>query len=113
MKPLAFLLLPAGLALAVPVLSQSHDHAGHVAQAPKSAAAAAMADGEVRKIDKDAAKITLKHGPIKNLDMTPMTMVFQVKDKSLLDKVKVGDKVRFSAEQNAGAYVVTAIETAK
>jgi Cu/Ag efflux protein CusF len=80
-----------------------------VAQAPS----ATLADGEVRKIDKDAGKITLKHGPIKSLDMPPMTMVFQVKDRALLDKVKSGDKVRFAAEEKAGAYVVTAIEAAK
>jgi Cu(I)/Ag(I) efflux system periplasmic protein CusF len=71
-----------------------------------------MADAEVRKVDKEARKVTLKHGPIKNLDMPPMTMVFQVKDASLLDKVVAGDKVRFSAEQQQGAYVVTAIEKA-
>ncbi len=71
-----------------------------------------MADAEVRKVDKDAKKITLKHGPIKNLDMPAMTMVFQVKDAALLDKVAAGDKVRFTAEQQQGAYVVTAVEKA-
>lgn len=80
-----------------------------VAQAPS----APLADGEVRKVDKDAGKITLKHGPIKSLDMPPMTMVFQVKDRALLDKVKAGDKVKFAAEEKAGAYIVTAIEAAK
>lgn len=69
-----------------------------------------MADGEVRKVDKDAKKITLKHGEIKNLDMPPMSMVFQVKDPALLDKVKAGDKVRFKAEKAGGAIVVTDIQ---
>ena len=73
----------------------------------------AMADGEVRKVDKDAGKVTLKHGYIKSLDMPPMTMVFQVKDRAVLDTLKAGDKVRFAAEEKAGAYVVTAIEPAK
>ncbi len=68
------------------------------------------ADAEVRKVDKDAKKITLKHGPIKNLDMPPMTMVFQVKDPALLEKLAAGDKIRFSAEQQQSAYVVTAVE---
>lgn len=77
------------------------------------AQATAMTDGEVRKVDKDASKVTIKHGPITNLDMPPMTMVFRVKDRALLDKVKAGDKVRFAAEQSAGAYFVTAIEAAK
>lgn len=74
---------------------------------------ASMTEGEVRKIDKEAKKITLKHGDIKNLDMPGMTMVFQVKDAALLDKVKAGDKVMFTAEKADGAVVVTAIEAAK
>ncbi|MES2244976.1 MAG: copper-binding protein [Pseudomonadota bacterium] len=72
-----------------------------------------MADGEVRKVDKEAKKITMKHGEIKNLDMPGMTMVFQVKDPAMLDKVKAGDKVRFTAEKAGGAIVVTDIQPAK
>ena len=75
-------------------------------------AAKDMAEAEVRKIDKDAKKITLKHGPIKNLDMPGMTMVFQVKDLALIDKLVVGDKILFTAEQQQGAYVVTGTEKA-
>ena len=71
------------------------------------------AEGEVRKIDKDAKKITLKHGPIKSMDMPGMTMVFQVKDPALLAKVKAGDKIRFQAEKLDGVIVVTAIEAAE
>jgi Cu(I)/Ag(I) efflux system protein CusF len=69
-----------------------------------------MTDGEVRKVDKGASKLTLRHGEIKNLDMPAMTMVFQVKDAALLDKVKAGDKVKFRAEKAGSGYVVTAIE---
>jgi len=76
-------------------------------------AAMPMADGEVRKIDLSAKKITLKHGEIKNLDMPPMTMVFQVKDVALLDKVKVGDKVKFTVENANGAMTVLTLEPAK
>jgi len=76
-------------------------------------AATHLTDAEVRKVDKAAGKITLKHGEIKNLDMPPMTMVFGVKDKALLDKVKAGDKVKFSAEKEGGQYVVTGVEAAK
>lgn len=75
-------------------------------------AAADMSDGEVRKIDKDNKKITLAHGAIKNLDMPGMTMVFQVKDTALLDKVQVGSKIRFRAERVDGAFIVTALESA-
>ena len=77
-----------------------------------SAQATEMTAGEVRKIDKAASKITIKHGEIKNLDMPGMTMVFQVRDPALLDKAKAGDKVRFSVEQKDGALVVTAVEPA-
>jgi Cu(I)/Ag(I) efflux system protein CusF len=75
--------------------------------------AGAMTDGEVRKVDKENKKITLKHGEIKNLDMPGMTMVFQVKDPALLDRVKQGDKVMFKAEKANGALVVTEIHPAK
>ena len=79
----------------------------------KANANASMADGEIRKIDMENKKITIKHGVIKNLDMPGMTMVFQVKDSALLSKAKVGDKVRFSAEQSGNTIVVTAIEASK
>jgi Cu(I)/Ag(I) efflux system periplasmic protein CusF len=72
-----------------------------------------MAAGEVKKIDKEAQKITLKHGEIKNMEMPPMTMVFKALDPALLDRVKVGDKVNFSAEKRDGAIVITTIEVAK
>ena len=77
------------------------------------ASAADMTDGEIRKIDKDTKKISIKHGEIKNLDMPGMTMLFQVKDPALLDRVKAGDKVKFKAERAGGALVVTEIQVAK
>ena len=72
-----------------------------------------LADGEIRKVNKDAKKLTIKHGPIVNLDMTGMTMVFQVKDPAMLDQVKAGDKVKFAVDKIDGAYVVTRIEPPK
>jgi Cu/Ag efflux protein CusF len=72
--------------------------------------ASPMSDGEVRKIDKEQGKLTLRHGPIQNLDMPGMTMVFKVADPKMLDTVKEGDKVRFSADRIDGALTVTAIE---
>lgn len=66
-------------------------------------------DAEVTKIDKAAAKITLKHAEIKNLDMPAMTMAFRVADPKLLDGVAVGDRVRFAAEKLGSAYTVTAL----
>ena len=72
-----------------------------------------LAEGEVRRVDKAGGTISLKHGEIKNLDMPPMSMVFQVSDKALLDKVKVGDKVNFTASQVNGDYTVMSIEPRK
>ncbi len=69
-----------------------------------------MTEAEVRKVDKDTKKVTLKHGPIKNLDMPGMTMVFQVRDPAVLDKLVAGEKIKFSAEQQQGAFVVTDVE---
>ena len=78
-----------------------------------SSTTADMADGEVRKVDKENKKITLKHGVIKNLDMPGMTMVFGIKDVAMLDKFKAGDKVKFKAEQTGTAIIVTEIQPAK
>ena len=83
------------------------------ATAQAKPAAAEMTDAEVRKVDKDNKKITLKHGEIKNLDMPPMTMVFQVNDAAMLDKVKAGDKVRFKASNEGGKMTVTEMQPAK
>jgi Cu/Ag efflux protein CusF len=74
---------------------------------------AAMADGEIRKVDKDAAKLTIKHGPIPSMDMPPMTMVYRVKDPAMLGRVKAGDKVKFDAVKEGGQYVVTTLQPAK
>lgn len=75
-----------------------------------SATTSTMSEGEVKKINKDTGKITIKHGPLANLDMPPMTMVFHVSDASFLDKVKVGEQVQFVAEKIGGQYIVTKIE---
>src|SRR6185503_12458279 len=69
-----------------------------------------LADGEIRKVDRKAKTVTIKHGPIPAIDMPPMTMVFQVKDSAMLKKVKAGDKVKFQAEiQSGGKATITEI----
>ncbi len=96
-------------------MSSASFAASHTA-VPASAAAATslpMADAEIRKIDLENKKVTLKHGEIKNLDMPGMTMVFQVKDITMLEKIKSGDKVVFTADKVDGAYTVLSIEKAK
>jgi Cu/Ag efflux protein CusF len=74
------------------------------------AQASAMADGEVRRIDAEAGKVTLRHGPIPSLDMGPMNMVFRVKDRAMLEKMKVGQKIRFEAAKIEGQLTVIRFE---
>jgi Cu/Ag efflux protein CusF len=86
-----------------------------LAQQAASGAAAAPAEfteAEVRKVDKKAGKVTLKHGEIRNLDMPPMTMVFGVAQPGMLDRLKAGDRVRFRAAGQDGQYTVTEIQAA-
>ena len=64
----------------------------------------------MRRVDKDAQKITIRHGPLENLDMPAMTMVFQVRDPGLLEQVQAGDKIRFEAEKIGGGFAVKRIE---
>ncbi len=114
MNKLSRLLTILAMTAAIPMAA----HAAGSAQAKEGAAAqqpaaGVMADGEVKKIDKDAGKMTIKHGPLVNLDMPPMTMVFRVKDAAMLDQVKSGDQIRFSVEKINGALTVTAIEASK
>ncbi|HSD41324.1 MAG TPA: copper-binding protein [Burkholderiales bacterium] len=91
-------------------LAQSGHSAHHDKGAQVAQASAALAEGEIRRVDKEAKKLTIKHGPIANLDMPAMTMVFQVKDPAMLDQVKAGDKVKFQAEKDGGQYIVTKIQ---
>jgi Cu/Ag efflux protein CusF len=86
---------------------KADDHSAH------HAAAGETTEAEVRKVDKEAKKITLKHAAIKNLDMPPMTMVFGVSDAALLDKVQAGDKIRFRANGDGGKFTVTEIQPVK
>ncbi|MBL8301895.1 MAG: copper-binding protein [Ideonella sp.] len=98
----------AALAWALPTLAQTP------AAAPAATASAApMVDGEVRKVDRAQARLTLRHGPIPSLDMAPMTMVFRVADPAMLEGLKEGDKVRFGADRVNGLITVTAIERAR
>lgn len=87
-------------------VAQSHEHQSH-APAAASVQAAPMSEGEIKKVDKEASRITIKHGPLENLGMPGMTMVFGVKDTSALETLKTGDKIKFVAEKIDGRYVVT------
>jgi Cu/Ag efflux protein CusF len=110
----SFMIHFASAALAFTILLAPAAYADEAHHKPAAAGASptaeTLAHGEVRRVDKDAKKITIKHGPIEKLDMPAHTMVFQVKDPAMLDQVKAGDKVKFDAEKVGGAFLLTRIE---
>lgn len=114
----AALLLASLLFVGTPAFAQNHDgHGTHGAQASSTAAStnqsqSVLADGEVKKIDKANGKVTVSHGPLKNLGMPPMTMVFKVKEAAWLDSLKAGMKIRFQAETIDGALTIVRYEAA-
>lgn len=112
------LLAATALATTLPAMAQTAsdhskmDHSKMEHGKMGMAATSAVADGEVRKIDKENGKITIRHGEIKHMDMPPMTMVFTAKDKALLDKVQVGQKIQFTVVHEGGKMVVTDMQPA-
>jgi Cu/Ag efflux protein CusF len=109
---IAIALLATGSPLLV--AAQTTPTPGTASAMPLAASPAApMVEGEVRKVDKDTRKITLKHGDMPSLEMPAMTMVFQVKDPAMIDTVKAGDKVKFTAQKVGGAFVITEIQVVK
>lgn len=103
----------ASFATAISAGAQTTPASGADKPTQYQATAAPQSDGEVRKIDKEQGKLTLRHGPLENLSMPAMTMVFKVADPKMLDALKEGDKVKFSADRLNGALTVTAIQLAK
>ena len=93
-------------------IAQGHSE-HHPAAKTDAATGTELADGEVRRVDRNAGKLTLRHGEIKQLAMPPMTMVFAVKDKAMLDTLKAGDKVKFKVIDDNGKLTVTEIRPAE
>lgn len=100
-----------GIGLAF-VLTMPVAHAADQPAVPTSSAVA-PSDGEVRKVDKSTGKVTIKHGPLPNLDMPSMTMVFRVKDNAWLEQMKAGDKIRFVADRVNGVLTVVRYEVVR
>jgi Cu/Ag efflux protein CusF len=111
MKHLSILLSTAlsfGAIIAAPAASaQAHQAAGVQSEPVRKSS------GEIVKVDKDAAKVTIKHGPLLNLKMPAMTMTFKVKNAAMLEQIKAGDKVEFVAEKVNGVIIITELEAAK
>jgi len=104
--------LPAlllGLALALPAIAEMN-HAEHGDGMNHAAMSTMLSEGVVRKVDKRQGKLTLRHGPLENLDMPAMTMVFRVTEAAWLDQFKPGDNVRFRADRVNGMLTVTSID---
>lgn len=102
------LLLMTALVIAHPALHAEPLRAASEEAAPDQA----MTEAVIRKIDKDAGKITLRHGAISNLDMPPMTMVFRVQQAAMLETAEVGDAVLFHAERINGLLTITTLKKA-
>jgi Cu(I)/Ag(I) efflux system periplasmic protein CusF len=98
---------------ASPLVRAAADDHSHAQSGQFAGSASRYADGEVRNINKDTGRITLRHGPIANLEMPAMTMVFRVNDPAMLNGVKVGDKVQFSADKVNGALTVIEMKPAR
>lgn len=111
--PLPILSLLIGLSAPFAIDAVAAPDGSQITESKPSENAVSTAEGEIRKIDKDTGKVTIKHGDIKNLGMPPMTMVFRAKEPAMLDQVKVGDKVNFAVESAAGRLMVTKIEPKK
>jgi Cu/Ag efflux protein CusF len=109
---IAVSLLGTGLAFQA-TADDSHHPKTETTSVAAAASTAALAEGEVRKVDKAAGKITIKHGPIPNLDMPPMTMAYRVKDQAMLDQLKPGDKIAFEANNISGAFTLMRFEKVK
>ena len=101
------LMLATATVAAQPKQPEASQHSGTSAAAN---ADATKAEGEVRKVDKEAKKLTLRHGPIPNLEMPDMTMVFRVADPKMLDGLEAKQKVRFTADRVEGQLTVTSLE---
>lgn len=114
MKALFTSTLIALVTLGAAPVQAAGDHAGHgMAMQATASTEMQMVDGVVKKVDKSAGKVTLSHGPLTNLSMPAMTMVFRVKDASWLDQMKAGYKIRFMADNVNGAVTVVHFEPAK
>ncbi len=113
MKNIKSLLIITALLTGTSMSYAASHAAAPAAGASTMASALPMVSAEVRKVDLENKKINLKHGEIKNLDMPGMTMVFQVKNVTMLENIKAGDKVMFTADKVDGAFMVMSIEKAK
>ena len=109
MNRIGYFILAGAICGAPAYADDTHDEPGAAASTQNET----LSQGEVRKVDLDAQKITIKHGPLANLDMPAMTMVYRVTDPAMLKRVRPGDMIKFRAESVNGVLAVTKIEPAR
>ena len=109
---IAALVLGAGLAFQAGA-DESHRHYAKNEAKPAAPASATWTEGEVRKVDKAAGKLTIKHGAMPKFDMPPMTMAYRVKDKAMLEHLKPGDKIKFDVDGVGGEFTVLRLQKMK
>ena len=107
---LAVSMLGAAFALQA---SADDSHTHRTMHAAAAAASSALTDGEVRKVDQAAGKVTIKHGPMPKFDMPAMTMVYRVKDKAVLEGLKPGDRIKFDVDGAGSEFTVLRLEQLK
>ncbi len=91
---------------------QGNERAGSATRRAGSPSGVPRSEGTIKELDRAAGKVTIAHGPLTNLDMPRMTMVFRVRDSAMLERIKPGDRIRFTADRTDGAFTVTQIEAA-
>lgn len=102
-----------GLPVTGAVFAQSHHGVDHAAPRGSKSASTKPADGTIRKVDVASGKLTIAHGPLEGLGMPSMTMAFRVAEQAMLEKVKVGDRVRFVPAHDGGDLLVTRLEVVR
>ena len=107
---LAISALALGVSLPVSSLAQANTEPASTIDGQP---AASLSEGEIRRLDPETGKLTIRHGEIRNLDMPPMTMVFTASDKSQLAGLKVGNRISFVASHEGGKYLVSDIQLAQ
>jgi len=105
MKTFKHILAACVIAAALPALGYAQSTVAQASAAPETS-------GVVKKVNLDQGKVTITHGPLVNLDMPAMTMVFRVADPQMLETVKVGDNIKFTAEKVNGAFTVIRVKQA-
>lgn len=107
------------LILMTPMIAFSHGDEMHVDDAQDQAvqagtsATVAMSEGEIRRINKETGKVTIKHGPLQNLNMPAMTMLFVMQPSTMIDQIKEGDKIKFVADKIDGEFVAKSLQIEK